>query len=142
MRISIFPGGTGGGGVTAYATFADLPASATAGTVAVVTDTDTLYIYDDNTSSWIPVGGSTVAFTRTGSAALTSGDQSKAIVFSSDFGTTNYQVIVSWGNTVDADPIYPSFVITNKASTGFTVEFNAPVDSNNYTLNYIAVLNT
>lgn len=47
-------GGSGGsgGGVTAYPNAAALPSTAADGTVAVTTDTDSLYVYNLSTTSW------------------------------------------------------------------------------------------
>lgn len=49
-----------GGGVDTYPTFGDFPASASPGTLAVALDTDTLYIYDETSAMWLPVGGTAV----------------------------------------------------------------------------------
>ncbi len=51
---------SGGAGVTIYGTLADLPASAPFGTVASVEDigdgTSAVYIFDEDTSTWVKVG--------------------------------------------------------------------------------------
>ena len=53
---AFYSGGLGaGGGLTTYANFAALPASATDGTLAVTLDTDTIYIYNLATTTWVPV---------------------------------------------------------------------------------------
>lgn len=49
-----------GNGVATYATFAAFPATAAAGSLAVALDTDTLYVFDDSTNSWLPIGGTAV----------------------------------------------------------------------------------
>lgn len=46
---------TGGGGITTYANFAALPASANDGAAAVTLDTDTIYIFNLATVTWRPV---------------------------------------------------------------------------------------
>lgn len=46
-------------GIPTYATASDLPTTASDGQVAVVLDTDTLYIFNAESSTWIAVGGST-----------------------------------------------------------------------------------
>lgn len=55
-----YPTSSSGGstGVATYATFADLPASAPNGTLAVVLDTDTLYIFSTGSMTWIPLNSS------------------------------------------------------------------------------------
>lgn len=47
----------GGSGITTYANFAAFPASAADGTVALALDTDVLYAYNSNSSSWVVIGG-------------------------------------------------------------------------------------
>lgn len=143
MYTTLYPsGGSGAGGIAKYADFASLPVNAADGDAAVTLDTDTLYIYNAGTMTWIPVGGPNVAFTRTGSQTMAQGDQTASAVFSSSFGTTNYAVVPMWRNTVDADPIYPSIVEITHSATGFTAKFNAPTDSANYIFGYVAILNT
>lgn len=52
---------TGGGGATKYATAGDLPVSAADGDLAIVLDTDLLYVY--NGASWVIIGGPGAAIT-------------------------------------------------------------------------------
>ncbi len=47
------------GGVATYATFTDLPAIASNGTLALTLDTDVLYAYNTGSSSWVALGGAT-----------------------------------------------------------------------------------
>lgn len=49
------------GSIPTYANFAALPATASDGAAAITVDTDTLYIYNLATTTWLPVGGSSVA---------------------------------------------------------------------------------
>lgn len=55
-----FPPASGGSGsgVQTYATFADFPASAPNGTLAIALDTDTLYIFNSGSMTWIPLNAS------------------------------------------------------------------------------------
>lgn len=55
-----YPTSSAGGstGVQTYATFADLPATAPNGTLAVVLDTDTLYVFSTGSMMWIPLNAS------------------------------------------------------------------------------------
>ena len=48
-------GGGGGGGIATYATFSLFPASAPDGSAAIALDTDTLYIFNAGSMTWIPV---------------------------------------------------------------------------------------
>lgn len=82
-------------------------------------------------------GGSSTIDGRAGTDSLSNATQTHAVTFSSDLLTTNYAVIASITNTVDGSPIFLQIVDTIKASTGFTVTFNAPTDSANYKLEYI-----
>lgn len=47
-------------GIPTYANFASLPSSSTDGATAITLDTDTLYIYNLASLTWLPVGGSSV----------------------------------------------------------------------------------
>lgn len=47
------------GGIPKYATFTDLPVTASDGTVAITLDTDTLYAYNASSMMWLALGGST-----------------------------------------------------------------------------------
>lgn len=48
-----WPSAGGGSGVATYPTAADLPASASDGALAVTLDTDTLYVFNSGTSTWL-----------------------------------------------------------------------------------------
>ena len=50
---------------------------------------------------------------------------------------TSYTVFALMENLVDTFPIFQEPLITNKTTTGFTVEFNTPLPSSNYILSFI-----
>lgn len=50
-----YPSPSSGGGVPVYANFASLPSTATDGSLAITSDTDTLYAYNLATTSWLPI---------------------------------------------------------------------------------------
>lgn len=77
---------------------------------------------------------------RAGNTSLTTGDLSKAVSFSSTLGTTSYRLVVQLLNITDASVQYMPITITAKAATGFTASWNGGVDSNNYVLEYQAIL--
>ncbi len=80
-----------------------------------------------------------IANFRAGTLQLTNGSDAFTVVFSTDLPSANYVADVTIFNGIDA---FPSFLTVNgiqKATTGFTGKLNAPVDSTNYFLNYIAV---
>lgn len=86
-------------------------------------------------------GGSADPYTiigRAGSEAISNGAQTHTVTFSAAMVDINYAVIPSLYNSTDVDPSYLTAVVTQKTVNGFTVEFNAPVDSANYVLDYIA----
>lgn len=75
---------------------------------------------------------------RAGTAALTSGDTTKAVTFSSALASTSYRLAVMLVNTVDGSVQYVPITITAKSTTGFTASWPAGVDSSNYALDYTA----
>lgn len=75
------------------------------------------------------------------SAVITNGSSSVAVTFSSAFATTNYAIVANVRNTTDPNPIFLDIVDTVKSTSGFTATFNAPADSANYFVEYIAVGN-
>ncbi len=83
-------------------------------------------------------GGSGAFEGNIGEASISSGASSKAVVFTTPFADTSYSIIVTIQNLTDATPIFLNPVITAKSTTGFTVLFNAPTDTINYVLEYIA----
>lgn len=86
-------------------------------------------------------GGSVPAGTLNGNsrtAAVASGSATTTVVYPTAMPDTNYALVVSLRNEVDALPIFLSIVETSKTTTGFTVIYNAPADSANYFLEYIA----
>lgn len=50
---------------------------------------------------------------------------------------TSYVVFALMENLVDAKPYFQEPLVTNKTTTGFTVEFNAPLPTANYKLSFI-----
>lgn len=75
------------------------------------------------------------------SVALGSGVSSKAVTFTTAFGSTAYALVVSITNVTDATPIFLQAIITAKSSSGFTATFNAATDTANYLLEYVIVGN-
>lgn len=72
-------------------------------------------------------------------AAVSNGASTLAVSYSAAFANTNYSLTTSLRNIVDGAPIFLNIVSTAKSTTGFTVTFNAPADSANYYVEYIAV---
>lgn len=84
-------------------------------------------------------GGGSDTFTS-GNVALTNGTTTQVVTFSTAYGTTNYRVTPSLENDTDVNPQFQPITITNKLTTGFTATWNAPLDSGNYSLNYLALI--
>lgn len=75
---------------------------------------------------------------RAGQDAISDGSQTLSILFSTPLGDTNYSILASIINLTDVDPIFLQIVGTVKTANGFTVEFNAPADTANYVLEWLA----
>ena len=76
---------------------------------------------------------------KAGRTALALNDTSKAVVFGGAYGDTNYTIGICLTNTTDSPPAIYGWVVTAKATTGFTVSFSGPIDSNNYVLEWTAI---
>jgi hypothetical protein len=74
------PKGGSGSGITTYANFAALPVSANDGDAAVTLDTDTLYIYNLSSTTWLPIGSPSTAFSIANLDAQTANAKGAAIV--------------------------------------------------------------
>lgn len=73
--------------------------------------------------------------------ALSNASTSKAIVFATSFGSTNYAISARMVNTTDSDPIHVPILVIAKAATGFTVEWSDALPTANYTLDWSIVGN-
>lgn len=89
--------------------------------------------------SEFPSSSSTGTASGAQSVAIGNAASTKAVTFTTDFGSTNYAVLTSITNVTDATPIFLQVVVTAKSSSGFTATFNAPTDTANYILEYIIV---
>lgn len=78
---------------------------------------------------------------RTGRVSLVLDSDNKTVSFSTPMSDTNYSVSVIMRNSVDEiknKAIYP-MIITSTTVSGFSVLFSGDIDSNNYSLDYLAV---
>ena len=69
---------------------------------------------------------------------ITSSAQQVTVTFATARADTDYNVVFSFQNMVDADPIFLIGYVSDKTTGGFTVKFNAPTDSSDYKLNWQA----
>lgn len=72
---------------------------------------------------------------------LTSG-QSSCVVTIPAQTDTSYIVLAMMGNVTDTYPQFQQVQIKAKSTTGFTISWNQPVDTNNYFINYIIPFKT
>lgn len=78
----------------------------------------------------------TVPVTKSGTATISSGATTKAIVFGTTFGSTSYSIKAMLTNTTDGDPIHVPLDVIAKAATGFTVEWGDALPTANYSLEW------
>jgi len=84
-------------------------------------------------------GGSPNLMGSAGREVLPNGAQSFNVVFFAPKATVLFEVFCTFYNTVDAQPIFLQYIVTSQSLLGFTVIFNAPTDSANYELGWVAV---
>jgi len=77
---------------------------------------------------------------KSGVEDLSIGDTSTVINFVSPFDSSDYALVISLENTVDALASEYAFTITDKTVNGFTVNYSGKMDSDNYFLNWYATL--
>lgn len=75
---------------------------------------------------------------RAGVQAITNGQSSVSVTFTSGLPSSNYALAWQVRNVTDGAPIFLAAIETARDQNGFTLTFNAPVDSANYVLEYIA----
>lgn len=75
---------------------------------------------------------------RNQAVTVASGVKTKAITFTTPYGSTNYSVVANMINLTDSDPQIQPVIITGKTVSGFTVSWPAETDSANYLIEYIA----
>ena len=85
------------------------------------------------------VGGSPNLMGSAGRESLPNGAQSFSVVFLAPKANLFFEVVCTFYNTVDSFPIFLQYMVTNQTLLGFTVTFNAPTDSANYELGWVAV---
>lgn len=86
-------------------------------------------------------GGLLVDVVEAGSVALTNGIRSTTITYGTSFDSADsYALVVNLTNTTDTSVQYQPVIVTSKTTTDFTAVWNAPLDSGNYSIDYIAVI--
>jgi len=74
--------------------------------------------------------------TNRGTEVLTQGSDTYTVTFGTPFTGTDYAIGTSMVNVVDSPPSMYQFIVTEKDENGFTMQFNSPIDSTNYTIDW------
>lgn len=135
-RIRGFNLGGGGQGVEIYGQAASLPPSAPDGTLAFTTLEKKLWAWDQDNVLWEVIGGFGALLGRAAEESILSGSSSHTVSWAPDMPDTNYIVTATVMNNIDPNPQFLSIVALDRQLNSFTVTFNAPTDSANYTLHY------
>jgi hypothetical protein len=86
-------------------------------------------------------GGIVLDTIEAGSVSIPDGNVSTTIMYSREFDSADsYALVVNLTNTSDLSVQYQPVIVTSKTTTGFTAKWNAPLDSANYKIDYIAVI--
>jgi hypothetical protein len=94
-------------------------------------------LYDASQARWIVSSGSGGNASLAGEVALTSGTTSVTVTYPSVLPSLAYGVVCQLVNETDAEPQFQTVIITNKTLSGFTARWNAPLNDNNYLLDYV-----
>ena len=155
--------GGGGGGTTAYATAAGLPQTATNGDLALVEETDKLYIWNDtawynialiNTAPSITQGGAgsyNLATDGTPTVITLTATDPESLPVTWSYAVTSGSLTNGGGTTAtvtQADNVFTITPTTTEAYAGeFTLTFsvtdgaNIVNDVNSFTLNFVTIVN-
>jgi hypothetical protein len=82
-------------------------------------------------------GGSGAAGWIAKNAALPSGSTSYTVNLIDPMADLSYVILPMMSNTIDVTPQYQQVEVTGKTLTSFTFQWNAPLNSSNYTISYI-----
>lgn len=88
------------------------------------------------------IGGAVlVDIVDAGSVTLPTGSTSETIPFNMTFDSADsYALVVNMTNLIDTGVQYQPVIVTSKTTTDFTAVWNAPTDSANYRIDFIAVV--
>lgn len=96
------------------------------------------------TSSWnVPTDSANYKISymvnATGQESVSASATSKTLSLPVDYGNSNYSVYALMTNTTDPSPQFQPLVITAKTNSTFTVSWDDPTDSANYSITYYAI---
>lgn len=86
-------------------------------------------------------GGSSALTGRAGRDSISNASSTVSVTFSTVMTTVNFAIVFAVTNITDGSPIFLNGIVTARSTAGFTVTFNAPTDSANYVLEWIASAN-
>lgn len=111
-----------------------VPTDGSRGFTSTVSGVDPTLSYHLATKSYVDSGGTD----RHGRTSIGNGVSFIAVTFS-DLGHTDYTVNATLENITDSPPSIYAFIVSARASTGFTVTFMGDTDSVNYVLNWTVI---
>jgi hypothetical protein len=86
-------------------------------------------------------GGIVLDTVDAGSVSIPQGNVSTTVTYSRGFDSADsYALVVNLTNTTDTSVQYQPVIVTSKTTTDFTAKWNAPLDSGNYKIDFIAVI--
>jgi len=94
---------------------------------------------EDNLRATYELAGSSYSDSLSGSQSVAFNTDSQVVNFGTTLSGIDY-IISAELITTDGVPSVYSFVVGNKTTSGFTAHFSGEIDSNNYTLEWIAML--
>ena len=115
-----------------YLPFVYIVVSNVAGTIQNITQSD-IYQFGDAAAGSIEGIANQVS--------LTSGTTSVTVNLPFAFADTSFIPVAVFSNLTDTDPQFQPITISNKTVNTFTAEWNVPLDSSNYYLEYIVTGN-
>lgn len=87
----------------------------------------------------VTINSSTVdSLTKQGIESISNASSTVAVTFTEAFSDTTYSIEATIVNTTDGTPSQYSYIVTSKATTGFTLTLSGATDSANYDLEWIA----
>lgn len=83
-----------------------------------------------------PQGPAGSAVVLSGRQAIDNAATTVSVVFTTEQANTDYTPLVTLVNTADSNPSMYGYMVTAKATTGFTVKLSSATDSENYVLDW------
>jgi len=105
---------------------------------ATVSGVDPLHSYDLATKNYVD-SRTVYRVYEHGRQAIASGVSQVTVTFASELGNTDYTINAALENTVDSPPAIYAFIITSKATTGFTATLAGTTESANYVLDWAVI---